>query len=333
MAPSPTDSDGSGTISSGSISICEPRPVQRGQAPWGELNENTRGSSSARLGPCTGQANFSEKVMTVPPRVARVPIRSGDVTSPVIGRARAPRRLDLPVGQRHRGLHGVGQALAQVRAHHEPVHDDRDVVLVLLVELDRVVELAHLAVDLHPREALAAQLLEQLPVLALAAAHDRREHHEPRALLEGHHVVDDLLRRLALDLTAADVAVRLADPRPEQAQVVVDLGHRPDRGPRVARGGLLVDRDRRRQALDRVDVGLVHLAEELAGVRGQRLDVAALALGVDRVERQRRLPGARQPRDHHERVPRDGHGDVSQIVLAGARDDDLVGGGHNSVRL
>ena len=46
IAPSLSVSDGSGTISSGSISICEPSPVQRGQAPWGELKENIRGSSS-----------------------------------------------------------------------------------------------------------------------------------------------------------------------------------------------------------------------------------------------------------------------------------------------
>ena len=46
IAPSLSVSDGSGTISSGSISICEPSPVQRGQAPCGELKENMRGSSS-----------------------------------------------------------------------------------------------------------------------------------------------------------------------------------------------------------------------------------------------------------------------------------------------
>jgi len=46
MAPWLSDRLGSGTISSGSISICEPRPVQRGQAPCGELKENMRGSSS-----------------------------------------------------------------------------------------------------------------------------------------------------------------------------------------------------------------------------------------------------------------------------------------------
>ena len=130
------------------------------------------------------------------------------------------------------------------------------------------------------------------------------------------------------DRRAAVGAVRLPDPRPEQAQVVVDLGDRADRRARVARGRLLVDRDRRRQPLDRVDVRLVHLAEELARVGGQRLDVAALALGVDRVEGERGLPGAGQAGDDHQRVARQLEGDVLQVVLTGAGDDDRVGWRH-----
>ena len=231
--------------------------------------------------------------------------------------------LDQPVGERHRGLDRVRQPLAQVGLHHQPVDDDRDVVLVLLVEHDLLVEPAQLAVDLDPAEALGAQLLELLAVLALAPAHDRGHHHEAGPVGQLHHLVDDLLGRLAGDRAAADVAVGMADPRPQQPQVVVDLGDRADRRARVARGRLLVDRDRRRQPLDRVDVGLVHLAQELPGVRRQRLDVATLALGVDRVERQRRLPGPRQPGDHGQRVPRNRHRHVLEIVLAGTRDDEF----------
>ena len=187
-----------------------------------------------------------------------------------------------------------------------------------------LLEHPQLAVDLHAREALGAQLLEHAPVLALAPADDGRHHHEAGALLELHDLVDDLLGRLAGDRLAADVAVRMADARPQQAQVVVDLGDGADRRARVARRRLLVDRDRRRQALDRVDVGLVHLAEELARVGAQRLDVAALPLGVDRVERQRRLARARQAGDDHERVARERQRDVLEVVLASARDDDRV---------
>src|SRR6202012_4529845 len=115
-----------------------------------------------------------------------------------------------------------------------------------LVEHDLLIETPQLAVDLDAPEALGPQLLELLAVLALAPADDRGHHHEARPLRELHHLVDDLLGRLAADRAAADMAVRMADPRPQQAQVVVDLGDGPDRRARIARGGLLIDRDRRR---------------------------------------------------------------------------------------
>ena len=84
-------------------------------------------------------------------------------------------------------------------------------------------------------------------------------------------------------------AVRLTRPRVQQTQVVVHLGNGADGGAGLRVGGLLVDRHRRRQTLDEVDVGFVHLPEELPGIGRQRFDVAALAFGEDRVERERRL--------------------------------------------
>ena len=233
-----------------------------------------------------------------------------------------------PLGAGDRGLDRVRQPLAQVRSHHEPVDHDGDVVLELLVEDDLLLEPAQLAVDLHAREALGAQLVEQLAVLALAPAHDRRQHHELGALGQHHHLVDDLLGRLRLDRAAAVEAVRVADTRPQQPQVVVDLGDRSHRRARVPRRGLLVDRDRRRQPLDRVHVRLVHLAQELTGVRGQRLHVATLALGVDRVEGEARLARAGQARDHDQRIARQPQVQVPEVVLAGTRNDYLATGTH-----
>ena len=107
-----------------------------------------------------------------------------------------------------------------------------------------------------------------------------------------HHLLDGL----GLDRPAALRAVRLADRGVEQPQVVVDLGHRADGRARVLRGRPLLDRDRRRQALDRVDVGLLHLLEELPRVGRERLDVAPLPLREDRVEGERRLARARTRR-------------------------------------
>ena len=139
----------------------------------------------------------------------------------------------------------------------------------------------------------------------------------PSSIVE--HLVDDLLRRLPRDLLATHRAVRRARPGVQQTQVVVNLGDGADRRPRVAVGRLLVDRHRRRQTFDEVDVGLVHLAEELARVRRQRLDVTALALGEDRVERQLDLPEPGQPGEHDQAVAGQIEIDPSQIVLTRTR--------------
>ena len=235
---------------------------------------------------------------------------------------------DEPFRQRDRRLDRLREPRAEIRLHHEPVDDDLDRVLELLVEDDLLLEHPDLAVDLHAREPVGAQLLEDVLVLALAVAHDRRVDGELRPFRQPQHLVDDRLDRLARDRPPADRAVRPPDPRVEKAQVVVDLGHRADRRARVARGRLLVDRDRRREAFDRVHVRLLHHLEELPRVGGERLDVPALALCVDGVEGERRLPGAGKPGDRDQPVPRQADVDVLQVVLAGAVNDQLVRG-HN----
>src|SRR5581483_612859 len=111
----------------------------------------------------------------------------------------------------------------------------------------------------------------------------------------------------------------------QEAQVVVDLGGRRVSQKKIARRRLLVDRDRRREPVDVVDVGLLHHLQELARVGGERLDVAPLALGVDRVEGEARLAGPREAGDADEAIPRQPDGDVLQVVLAGPVDDGLVG--------
>ncbi len=114
-----------------------------------------------------------------------------------------------------------------------------------------------------------------------------------------------------------------ADAGEQQPQIVVDLGHGADGGARVLRRGLLLDRDRRRQARDMVDVGLFHHVEELPRIGRQAFDIAALALGIDRVEGQAGLARARQPGDHHQLVARNIHVDVLEVVFARAAHLDM----------
>ena len=84
--------------------------------------------------------------------------------------------------------------------------------------------------------------------------------------------------------------MRNPDRGVQQPKVIVDFSDGSDRGAGAAAGRLLFDGNRWAQAVDAVDVRALHLIEELAGVGGERLDIAALSFGVDGVEGQRRLP-------------------------------------------
>ena len=229
--------------------------------------------------------------------------------------------------QHEGGLHRVGEpSLGRrvVTLGDQPVDDHLDGVLDLLLELGRVGQRDDLTVDPGPGEALGLQLGEQVDELALTGLDDRREDLEAGALRELEQSVDDLLGALAGDRLVADGAVRATDPGEQQTEVVVDLGDRPHRRAWVAVGRLLVDRHGRGEALNEVDVGLVHLAEELAGIGRQGLDVTTLPLGEDRVERQRRLPRAGQAREDDEAVAGQLDRDVLEVVLAGPPNDQGV---------
>ena len=93
--------------------------------------------------------------------------------------------LDLgdTFGQLQRGLERIGETALDPGAAHEPVDDHFDRVLLVALELQLGGQVDELTVDPGPREALTGQLVEQRVVLALAAAHDRREHLEARAFL------------------------------------------------------------------------------------------------------------------------------------------------------
>ena len=259
-------------------------------------------------------------------------VRTGEVLAEGLLRAVLRRELQDALAELERLLDGVRDALpgrlgvlGVGGGRDQPVDDDVDVVPLVAVEVELLLDVAHDAVDTHAHEAGAADRVEDLLVLPAAVAHDGREQHRPRAGRLGEDRVDDLLDGLAADHLAAVRAVGDADAGEEQPQVVVDLGHGGNRGARVLRDALLVDRDRGREAVDVVDVRLLHQAEELAGVGGERLYITPLALGVDGVERERGLAGAAEPGDDDEAITRNLDGNVLEIVLACPGDGDAVG--------
>ncbi|MPM73968.1 hypothetical protein SDC9_120953 [bioreactor metagenome] len=178
-------------------------------------------------------------------------------------------------------LHRVGEPTGNVGPDHEPVHNDLDVVLFVLLQLNFFRKLVERAV--HPAADVAgfARVLEHLSVFALPGAHHGSQYLNPRPLRQGQHLIDDLVDGLLPDFLAALGAVGRAHPCPEQTQVIVNFGYRAHGGARIFGGGLLVDGNGGGQSLDIIHIRLFHLPQKLPGIGRQGLHIPALPLGVD----------------------------------------------------
>ena len=157
------------------------------------------------------------------------------------------------------------------------------------VEAGPLVGGQHFAV--HAQLFVAARIgpLGELGVVTLARDHQRRHQRDARALVLLEQSLRNGCGRLRLDGHVAGGAELRAQLLIEQAQEVIDLGERGDRGLASAAAGALLDRDRRRDAEDGVHVRTRRRLHELARIGIQRFEIPALPFVEDDVERQRRL--------------------------------------------
>ena len=230
----------------------------------------------------------------------------------------------VAVGER--AGHGVAQARGEllVGGDAQAVDDHRQ-----LVGPDGGIEFRQQLLDetcaavvLHALDAVAHEQRQLLDDALPLGGDQRRCDERFRSLAEREDVLGHVVDVVALHLAARYGREGAADAGEEQFEVVVDLGGGADRRTRVARVDLLLDGDGRRDPRDEVDVGLVDLAQKLPGVGRQALHVAALPLGEDRVEGQGRFARAGEARDDGERVVRDFHLDVSEVVYPRSLDMD-----------
>ena len=186
---------------------------------------------------------------------------------------------DATVAERSRGFDRFEQAAARIGGDADAIDDGFDRVLDCFGESRDFFDRVDFAVDARSREAAPGEVGEQFDIFAFAPDDERGEHGDAPPVFARQQKFDDLLRALRPQGEIVARAMRLAHPREQKAQVVVNLGDRADRRARVVRRAFLIDRNRRRQPFDGVDIGLFHHLQKLARVSRKRFDIAPLAFG------------------------------------------------------
>ena len=228
------------------------------------------------------------------------------------------------LAQAERGSDRSAHARLVALAGLELVHDELDEMGLVAVHRLDVVQFADLAVDAHLQEALLAERIEKLAVVALASAHQRREQQAFASLEFLQDQVHDLRVGIAHHLLARHGRIGRRGAGVQEAQEIGNLRDGADGGTGVAARGLLLDGDDGAQAVHALDLGLLQDPHEMLGIGRERVHVAALPLGIQRVEGQRGLSAAADARDHDELAARQIHVDVLQIMGTGASDFDLA---------
>ena len=224
------------------------------------------------------------------------------------------RALALPHGLAERGHKPLGR----LPAHDEPVHHQVDRMDLVAVQSHPGRDFAYLAVDARIDVTLSGQGLEQLAVVALAALHHGRHDGDAPPGEAREDQLGDPLVGVVHHLLARDGRIGARGAGVEQTQEIVDLGDGPHRRAGILVGRLLFDGHHGAQPRDLIHVGALHRPDELPGVGRKGLHVAALPLGIDRIEGQRRFSRARKARDDHQLAARNLEVHVLEVMDPGA---------------
>ena len=193
-------------------------------------------------------------------------------------------------------------------------------MLFVAIQFDFIVQVDDFAIHPGADETGLADFLENGLVRPFASAHHRGQNQNPLAFGQFLNRFNNLLRRLLDDDPPANRAMRNADSGIQKPQVVINFGNGTHRRAWIVTGRFLVDGHSRGKAVDVVHIRLVHLPDELARIGRKRFDITTLALGKNRIKRQRRLARAGKTGNDHQFIARDFDGDIFQIVLARAND-------------
>ena len=131
-------------------------------------------------------------------------------------------------------------------------------MLLFLIEFGWIVQVADDTVDASTYKPLRLEVVEQVQMLALTALNHRCQQHHFAAFVQCQDLIDHLADFLGLERQVVIGAAWLAGAGEQQPQVVVDLGDGADGRARVVRGRFLLDRDRRGQPFDMINVGFFH---------------------------------------------------------------------------
>src|SRR5437588_2225339 len=166
-----------------------------------------------------------------------------------------------------------------------------DRVLLETLELPELRDRQQFSIDEERVETLALGPARDVGMESLARFHQRRENLERAAFHRSLKLFHDRDQTLFFDRQIAIRAKLRSSFREEEAEEMIDLGHRGHGRFAAAARDALFDRDTRRHAFDEIDIRFLELLDELPRVRRHAVEETTLPFGEENIECDGGFPG------------------------------------------
>ena len=192
--------------------------------------------------------------------------------------------------------HGGGKALPEpliiLLLRNQLIYHNLHVVVLVAVQLHAGNNFPNLTVHPDTQIAFSANILKKFFVMTLARLDHRCQEQDLPTLVFIQDKVYNLVLRIAHHLLSAQVRIGLTGTGKEQTEIIVNLCRGSYSGTGILIGGLLLDGDDGAQSGNLVHVRTLHIAQEIAGIGGESLNIPTLSLRKNGIESQRGLSTA-----------------------------------------
>ena len=190
-------------------------------------------------------------------------------------------------------LHGNRDALDQTFVvfvlNLKAVNHNFYAMIAIAVELHARQEFLHLSVNSGIEITFSANRFEELLVVSLAVLDERSKQDDAFTQVFVQEQIDYLLFCVAYHLFAANIRKCFGCPCIKQAKEVVNLCCGADCASGVLVRCLLFDADDRTEPRYLIDIRPFHIAQEVACISAESLDIATLAFCINGIKSERRL--------------------------------------------
>ena len=181
-------------------------------------------------------------------------------------------------------LNAFNNAAQRIRTDDNTINDNLNIVLEGLSQRDFFIKFTHNAVNTNARKSFFAQVFKELDVLAFTAQNNRSQNIGSASLTSLKDFIGNLICCLTLNNASTLRTVRSTHTSIQKTQIIIDFCNSTYGRARISRSCLLINRYSWRKTVNRIKVWLIHLSQELTGIAGQGLNVAALSLCVNGVK-------------------------------------------------